>query len=128
LNDMALPPCHVLFQFNVLQENNLYCTLYQRSGDIGLGIPFNIASYSLLTKLIAHHCNLVPVQFTHFIGNAHIYEDHIEPLKRQLKNTPLEEPKMDIVSVRNNINDYILEDFKLRDYKYVEEIKMDMRV
>ena len=71
--------------------------MYQRSGDVGLGIPFNIASYSALTKLIAHHCDLVPVQFTHFIGNAHIYQEHIEPLKKQVKNEPLIGPTLDIV-------------------------------
>ncbi len=128
LNEMALPPCHVLFQFNVLDEDKLYCTMYQRSGDVGLGIPFNIASYSALTKLIAHHCDLVPVQFTHFIGNAHIYQEHIEPLKKQVENEPLIGPTLDIVKKRDNISDYILEDFKLNNYNYIEEIKMPMRV
>ena len=128
LNEMALPPCHVLFQFNVLDDDKLYCTMYQRSGDVGLGIPFNIASYSVLTKLIAHHCDLIPVQFTHFIGNAHIYQEHIDPLKKQVKNEPLIGPTLDIVKKRDNISDYILEDFKLNNYNYIEEIKMPMRV
>ena len=128
LHEMALPPCHVLFQFNVLDTNKLYCTMYQRSGDVGLGIPFNIASYSSLTKLIAHHCDLIPVQFTHFIGNAHIYEEHIDSLKKQIENEPLVGPTLHIINKKQNINDYILEDFELNDYNFIEEIKMHMRV
>ena len=128
LHEMALPPCHVLFQFNVLDTNKLYCTMYQRSGDVGLGIPFNIASYSSLTNLIAHHCDLIPVQFTHFIGNAHIYEEHIDSLKKQIENEPLIGPTLHIINKKQNINDYILEDFELNDYNFIEEIKMPMRV
>lgn len=128
LNEMALPPCHVLFQFNVLNDDELHCTLYQRSGDVGLGIPFNIVSYSALTHLIAHHCDLKPKSFTHFIGNAHIYEEHIDALTKQLKNEPLEEPRLIIKNKRDNIDDYILEDFDIINYEYVEEIKMPMCV
>ena len=74
---MALPPCHVMCQFNVTNNNKLSCSLYQRSGDVGLGVPFNIASYSYLTHLIAHHCNLECCEFIYNLGNAHIYNDHI---------------------------------------------------
>ena len=77
---MALPPCHLLCQFNVHQDKYLSCALYQRSGDVGLGVPFNIASYALLTHIIAAHCGLEAYEFVHFIGNTHIYEEHVEPL------------------------------------------------
>ena len=113
IDQMALPPCHVLAQFNVNGENKLDCALYQRSGDVGLGVPFNIASYALLTHLIAHHTGLIANQFTHFIGNAHIYEEHIEPLSIQIKRDPLNFPKLNIKSIRDNINDYVVDDFEL---------------
>lgn len=83
LDQMALPPCHVLAQFNVFDHDKLSVALYQRSGDVGLGVPFNIASYAFLTHLIAHHCNLKAYEFVCFLGNAHIYDDHIETLKIQ---------------------------------------------
>ena len=83
LNQMALPPCLVLCQFNVLDKNILYCTLYQRSGDVGLGVPFNIASYAFLTHMIANTCKLEATELTHYISNAHIYESHIDSLKIQ---------------------------------------------
>ena len=85
LDEMALPPCHILCQFHVIGKDELSCSLYQRSGDVGLGIPFNIASYSFLTHLLAVHCQLKPKEFIHHIGNAHIYEDHVRPLLKQMK-------------------------------------------
>ena len=126
INEMALPPCHVLSQFFV-QDDKLSCALYQRSGDVGLGIPFNIASYSFLTHLLAKHCDLEANEFIHFIGNAHIYEDHINVLSEQTKREPYKEPTIEISEKRDNINDYIFKDFKIHNYKHDEPIKMDMR-
>ena len=95
LDEMALPPCHVLVQFNVI-ENKLSCALTQRSCDIGLGVPFNILSYSVLTRLIAEHCGLEADEFVYFMGNVHIYDDHIESLRKQVKNNILNFPKLNI--------------------------------
>lgn len=126
LDEMALPPCHVLFQFHVTRKNKLSCTLYQRSGDVGLGVPFNIFSYSALTCLIAKHCGLEPYEFIYYLGNTHIYEEHVDSLKEQIKRTPFEFPKLNIKEVRENIDDYELDDFVITDYKYHEKIKMKM--
>ena len=123
---MALPPCHVMSQFFV-QDDKLSCALYQRSGDVGLGIPFNIASYSFLTHLLAKHCDLQAGEFIHFIGNAHIYEDHKEPLLEQIKRKPKNEPTLEIMQKRENIDDYVFKDFKINNYKHHETIKMEMR-
>ena len=125
LNEMALPPCHILCQFNVI-NNKLSCALYQRSGDVGLGVPFNIASYSLLTYLMAHHCNLEVGEFIYYLGNSHIYEDHVESLKEQLNNSLYKFPKLNIKNKYENINDYKFEDFEIIDYKCNESIKMIM--
>ena len=127
LNEMALPPCHILCQFCVTENNKLSCSLYQRSGDVGLGVPFNIASYSILTHLIAKHCGLEPKEFVYFLGNAHIYDDHIEVLKEQVTRKPYVFPKLNISCVKENISDYVVNDFNLIDYKYHEKIKMEMR-
>tara|TARA_B100001769_G_scaffold275318_1_gene277226 strand:+ start:19593 stop:20522 length:930 start_codon:yes stop_codon:yes gene_type:complete len=127
LDEMALPPCHVLVQFNVLPGDKLSCSLYQRSGDVGLGVPFNIASYSLLTHLIAKHCNLHATDFNYHLGNAHIYDDHIDTLKTQLNRKPFTFPKINIVTKKTNINDYIFDDFQVIDYKCHDKLKMDMR-
>ena len=126
LNKMALPPCHVLSQFHVL-DNKLSCTMYQRSGDVGLGIPFNVASYSFLTILLAHHCGLEPGEFIHFIGNAHIYEEHEEVLLEQIKREPYNFPKCYIYKKYNEIDYYKVEDFVIKDYKYHDKIKMEMK-
>jgi thymidylate synthase len=125
LDQMALPPCHVLSQFHVLNDNELYCTLYQRSGDVGLGVPFNIASYSFLTHMIANICNLKATELTHYIGNAHIYENHIEPLKQQIERDPYDFPKLHI-NDKSNIDSFRIEDFTLDNYKYYPSIKMEM--
>lgn len=128
LNEMALPPCHVLSQYKVNQNDELSCILYQRSADVGLGLPFNILSYSLLTHLLAHHCNLKPKEFIHFIGDAHIYEEHIEVLKKQIDvlHLPLF-PKLIIKNIYDDINNYKLEDFEIKNYKYLDKYNMKMR-
>ena len=128
LNEMALPPCHVLSQFKVTNDNELSCILYQRSGDIGLGIPFNIASYSFLTHLLAKHCNLKAKEFIHFIGDAHIYDDHCNVLKQQINREPYSFPQITIKNTYDNINNYEVKDFTIKNYKYHNALKMDMRV
>ena len=127
LNQMTLPPCHILCQFNVHDGNKLSCALYQRSGDVGLGVPFNIASYSFLTHLIAKHCNLEAIEFIYFLGNAHIYDDHIVTLTEQLQNTTFDFPTVKIKEVRENISNYEVEDFELLNYQSHKQITMKMR-
>lgn len=126
VNEGALPPCHVLFQFNVVDGNKLSCSLYQRSVDTALGECFNIASYSFLTHLIAKHCDLEAYEFIHYMGNCHIYEEHLEDMKEQIKRTPYEFPTVTILNKKENIDDYTIEDFQLNDYKHHETIKMKM--
>tara|TARA_B110000977_G_scaffold84695_1_gene113099 strand:- start:11315 stop:12178 length:864 start_codon:yes stop_codon:yes gene_type:complete len=114
---MALPACHTFSQFYV-DGDKLSCQLYQRSADIGLGVPFNIASYSLLTYILAKMTGLVPHEFIHTIGDAHIYTNHIEQLKSQMLNETHNGPKLIVKEKKRNIEDYTLEDFELLDYKY----------
>jgi len=125
--EMALPPCHVLVQFYV-RENKLSCALYQRSGDVGLGVPFNIASYSFLTHLIAKHTGLEAHEFIHFLGDAHIYENHIEALKEQIQRKPYPFPKIEIKRVCDKIEDYREDDIIIHDYVHHPTIKMEMSV
>ena len=125
IDEMALPPCHVLAQFNVINDE-LSCSLYQRSGDVGLGVPFNIASYSVLTHILAKHCNLKAKEFIYYLGNSHIYDDHINELKEQIQREPYNFPSITI-SKKDNINDYVLEDIIVNDYNYHPPIKMKMR-
>lgn len=127
LNEMALPPCHILSQFCVTEGNKLSCILYQRSGDTGLGVPFNIASYSFLTHLIAKHTGLIAHEFVYNLGNAHIYDDHYESLAEQVKRVPFEFPTVSIDSIKENINDYNVDDFKIENYEFHPPIKMEMR-
>ena len=126
LDEMALPPCHILMQFNVTAGNKLSCCMFQRSGDTGLGIPFNIASYGFLTHLLAKHCDLEAHEFIYYLGNAHIYEEHVDAITEQLTRTPYKFPTIIIKTKRQNINDYVLDDFEVHDYKYHEVIKMKM--
>ena len=128
LNEMALPPCHILFQFNVVDGNKLCCCLFQRSVDTVCGQPFNIASYSFLTHLIAHHCDLEAHEFIHYGGNCHIYEEHIEQAKTQIKRSAYDFPTLKILNKKDNINDYTIDDFKLENYKHHPRIKVEMVV
>ena len=125
LQEMALPPCHVLTQFHVNKKNELSCMLYQRSGDVGLGIPFNMASYGILTCLLAEHTGLLPGKLIHNIGDAHIYENHIPELKDQIKRTPYPSPLLTIEK-KDIIDDYNLIDFRVNNYKYHPPIYMPM--
>jgi len=127
VDNMALPPCHILSQFHVTNGNELSCSLYQRSGDVGLGIPFNIASYSFLTHIIAKHCDLKPKEFIHRIGNAHIYDDHVDVLKEQVKRQPFPFPTIDLERM-DNINDYDINNINIYNYDFHDSIKMKMRV
>jgi thymidylate synthase len=127
LNEMALPPCHVLVQFNVVKGNQLSCCLYQRSGDVGLGVPFNIASYCLLTRIIASHCGLEASEFVYFLSNAHIYDDHIESLREQITREPYPFPTIEIKSQIQDLDNITLDNFELSDYEYHSKISMKMR-
>ncbi|XP_053268843.1 thymidylate synthase [Pleuronectes platessa] len=124
---MALPPCHALCQFYVC-DGELSCQLYQRSGDMGLGVPFNIASYALLTYMIAHITGLKPGDFVHTLGDAHVYVNHIEPLKIQLQREIRPFPKLKILRKVERIDDFRAEDFEICDYNPHPPIKMQMAV
>ncbi len=115
IEKMALPPCHAFFQFNV-RDGKLSCQLYQRSADIFLGVPFNIASYALLTMMMAQVCELAPGEFIHTFGDAHIYNNHIEQVKLQMSRTPKSLPTMAINPTVKNIFDFKYEDFQLLNY------------
>ena len=126
ISKMALPPCHSLFQFYI-NNNTLSCQLYQRSADVFLGVPFNIASYALLTMMIAQVCNLKLGDFVHTIGDAHLYLNHIEQAKLQLSRQPKKSPIMTIQK-RESIFDFIYEDFTLTDYDPHPHIKAPIAV
>ena len=127
VDDMALPPCHTLFQFYVA-DGRLSCQLYQRSGDTFLGIPFNIASYALLTMMVAQVCGLKPGDFVHTIGDAHIYLNHIEQVKLQLSRTPYPLPTMKINPEVKDIFSFQYEDFTLENYQCHPTIKGEISV
>ncbi|XP_073036062.1 bifunctional dihydrofolate reductase-thymidylate synthase 1-like isoform X3 [Primulina eburnea] len=124
---MALPPCHMFAQFYVA-NGELSCQMYQRSADMGLGVPFNIASYALLTCMIAHVCGLVPGDFIHVIGDAHVYKTHIHPLQEQLKKLPRPFPILKINTHRTDIDSFVAADFELLNYEPHQKIEMKMAV
>jgi thymidylate synthase len=127
LDKMALPPCHLLFQFYVA-EGKLSCQLYQRSCDIFLGVPFNIASYALLTMMMAQVTGLKPGEFVHTLGDAHIYLNHIEQVRLQLSREPFPLPQMIINPERTRIFDFVFDDFQLMNYKSHPHIKGEISV
>lgn len=124
---MALPPCHCLAQFYV-SRGELSCQMYQRSADMGLGVPFNVASYALLTYMIAHVTKLVPGDFVHTLGDAHVYLNHVAPLKEQLQRTPRPFPKFRFNRHVDRIEDFTFDDFIIEDYRPYPKIDMDMAV
>jgi len=126
LDQMALPPCHILCQFNVHNGNQLSCAMYQRSVDSFLGSPFNIASYSFLTHLLAKHCGLEAHEFVYFMGNCHLYENAIGAAELQVERVPYPFPTVSIKAVRENIDDYRVEDFEIHNYQHHDQIKVDM--
>ena len=127
LNNMALPPCHTMFQFYV-NENKLSCQLYQRSADVFLGVPFNIASYALLTMMISHVCGLKYGDFVHTFGDVHLYLNHLDQAKLQLTRKPYGLPKMKINKKINDIFSFQYDDFELVDYKFHPHIKAEVSV
>jgi thymidylate synthase len=134
LSQMALPPCHCLVQFYVAPSDDadgrgeLSCQLYQRSADLGLGVPFNIASYALLTHMIAHVTGLKPGEFVHTLGDAHVYNNHVEPLKQQLERKPFPFPKLIFKREVKEIDGFTMDDFEVVGYESHPRIAMDMAV
>lgn len=127
IDQMALPPCHAFFQFYVA-DGHLSCQLYQRSADIFLGVPFNIASYALLLMMIAQVTGLKPGDFVHTLGDAHLYLNHLDQAREQLGRSPRSLPKMNINPDRKNIEDFVFEDFELVNYDPLPHIKATVAV
>ena len=127
LDDMALPPCHVMSQFYV-NGNQLSCQMYQRSCDMFLGVPFNIASYSLLTCMIAHVCDLEVGEFVHTLGDAHIYLNHLDQVKQQLRRDPLLLPTLWLDPNVKDIDDFTMDSIRLENYQSHGTIKAEMAV
>jgi thymidylate synthase len=124
---MALPPCHTIFQFYVA-NNRLSCQLYQRSADVFLGVPFNIASYALLTMMIAQVCGLELGEFVHTFGDVHLYSNHVEQAKLQLSRAPKELPTMQINPAIQSIFDFTYTDFEIKNYEPHPSIAGDVAV
>lgn len=128
IDKMALPPCHSFFQFYVGSDNTLSCQLYQRSGDLFLGVPFNIASYSLLTYMVAQVCHLKPGTFVHTLGDAHIYQNHLEQVQTQLARTPKKLPTLKLNPAITDIDAFTFEDIELINYDPYPTIKAPVAV
>jgi thymidylate synthase len=128
INQMNLPPCHMFCQFYVSENKELSCQMYQRSADVGLGLPFNIASYAVLTYILGKLTGLKPIKLIIVIGDAHIYENHIDALSEQIKRIPFDFPKLEINPEKeySKVEDFELNDFIIENYSYHEIIKMDM--
>ena len=124
---MALPACHMMFQFYVA-NGRLSCQMYQRSADIFLGVPFNIASYALLTRMVAQVCGLQPGDFIHTLGDAHLYRNHLEQAKLQLRRTPQPLPQMKINPAVRDLFEFQFEDFELIGYTPHAHIKAEVAV
>ena len=127
VSNMALPPCHTMFQFYVA-DNRLSCQLYQRSADVFLGVPFNIASYALLNLMVARHCGLEPGDFVHTLGDAHLYSNHFEQAELQLTRQPRPLPTMWINPAKQNLFDFVFDDFRLENYDPHPHIKAQVSV
>ncbi|CAN0356730.1 unnamed protein product, partial [Ectocarpus sp. 8 AP-2014] len=127
LGKMALPPCHMFCQFYVA-EGELSCQMYQRSADMGLGVPFNIASYALLTRLVAQACGLKAGDFVHTIGDAHVYVNHVDALREQLKRKPRPFPTLSINTDETDIDSFEYKHLEVKGYSPFKTIKMKMAV
>lgn len=127
IDKMALPPCHTMFQFYVA-DGKLSCQLYQRSADIGLGVPFNIASYALLLEMVAQVTGLEAGEFIHTFGDAHIYSNHEEALKEQIQRNPYASPRLELNKEVKDIFDFTYDDIKVVDYQYHPVIKLPVAV
>jgi len=128
LDQMALPPCHVMSQYYISQSGKLSCHMYQRSGDIFLGVPFNIASYALLTHMLAQVTGYAPGELVMSFGDLHIYKNHVEQVKEQLSRAPLELPTLQLNSEVKNLFDFTMQDLNLIDYQSYGPIKANMAV
>jgi thymidylate synthase len=128
LHEMCLPPCHVLFQFYVEEDGTLSCSMYQRSGDVGLGIPFNVASYALLTCMIAQVCGRQPGRFIHMLGDVHIYRNHIEALTEQIKRQPYPFPQLRLNPEVKDIDAFQEHHIQLIHYQHHPSLPMKMAV
>lgn len=129
INDMALPPCHTLFQFNMTQERQLYCSLYMRSGDMFLGVPFDIFEYGVLTHMVARLIGAIPRELSVYVANAHIYDNHIDAVNTQLSRSyKYEFPKLTISGAQQLIDDFSMDDFHISGYHPLPRIKAPVAV